>query len=210
MVLSLPYKEYSHLREHSREIHSAVSCAWFWVYRTKNTPTYVNIHGKFIQQYAVHGFESTVQRILPLTWTFTGNSFSSMLCMVLSLPYKEYSHLREHSREIHSAVSCAWFWVYRTKNTPTYVNIHGKFIQQYAVHGFESTVQRILPLMQTFTGNSFNSMLCMVSRLPYKEYSHFREHSREIHSVVSCTWFSVYHTKNTPNYVNIHGKFIQQ
>ena len=130
MVLSLPHKQYSQLREHS------------W---------------KVIQQYAVHGLESTAQRILPITRTFTGNSFSSMLYMVLSLPHKEYSHLCEHSREIHSAVCCAWFWVYRTKNTPTYANIHGKFIQQYAVHGFESTVQRILPLTRTFTGNSLSS-----------------------------------------------------
>ena len=131
MVLSLPYKEYSHLREHSREIHSAVCCTWFWAYRTKNTPNYANIHGKFI--------------------------FGSMLYMVLSLPYKEYSHLHEHS------------W---------------KFIQQYAVHGFESTVQRILALTRTFTGNSFSSKLYMVWSLPYKEYSHLREHSREIHSAV--------------------------
>ena len=149
----------------------------------------MNIHGKFIQQYAVHGFEATVQRILPLTRTFTGNSFSSMLCIILSVPYKEYSHLLEHSREIHSAVCCSWFCVYRTKYTPTYGNIHGKFIQQYPVHGFESTVQRILPLKRTFTGNSFSSMLCMVLSLPYKEYSHLREHSREIHSAVCCAFF---------------------
>ena len=216
MLLSLPYKEYSHLREHLREIHSAVCCAWFWVYRTKNTPTYANTHGKFTQQWAVHGFGSTVQRILPLTRTLTGNSFSSELCMVLGLPYKEYSHLRELSREIHSALCCTWFWVYRTKNTPNYANIHGKFIQQYAVHDFESTAQRIFPLTRTFKGNSFSSklymllslpykeyshlrehsreihsavLLYMVLSLPYKEYSHLREHSREIHSAVSCTWF---------------------